>query len=1641
MKKLIILTFAICFTVFATKAQQINRIITDFGGYWSSSTTNKNPVEPNNDHHVLAFEYNNVIYSTGVNNTILNTYSVTYKPGNFKALPAILTGTVPGNATTAITVLTGSMKDGNATAALLTHPNIKDLTLQSVLTDGTQGLNIGTGYTNLPSSTTARFQIYNVLSDKISDTLPDLLITQIADPAGANDVFYFSDANFNIVGDSFKQNLNNIALLGTQRLDLYTAQKNVPYSQAKPIAIFSANTTRDIRMMAIKLSDLGIRDTNYTRIKYFSIKPSGNSDVAFVGYNADAINVGPATIVDFTATDTTICAAGGIVKLKVDALPASNGALSYVWEVSSNSGATWSTVSNNATYSGSATNTLLINATSSMSGYKYRVIVTEATTTLSTTSDVFTIAIAASVSTLSGKLNPDSITTCLDAAPSPNYISVAPTGGTGSYSYQWSSSTTANGTYTDIPGAVYSHYYPDLSVANTMFYKVNIRSGCYSNLSAPSRVVVNGQNITSVVPGTICSNAPNNFTTLNAVASGTGGTYNWYASASSSTALQTGSSSSFQTPQLTTSTTYYVSVTSNGCTSARYPDNAIVTNTITLNSTNFQIAFATSPCAGGASTVYINSSALPAANYTVQYSISGSNTITNQTAPMTFLNGNGSFSTVPLSNAGANTITVVLVTVNGCILTPASGNTFPINVQNGVPSITGLTTNATHSCTNANSEVTIGNNNLASGTYIVKYDVTGSNTITNGSAQVLYTSGTPGHGSFILPFMSNAGSNTVTITSIALLASPDCAATPAGPSASAGFINNIQPVVDAGFPIVVCPDSTLPINIGTGAKATNYAALSWNTPDGTGVFGNNNTTGALTNTTYTFTHADIIDSTRLLTLTATGNTGCANVSKSIPLTIHNTYIWRGNTNDDFGTASNWVVGCVPFQGASIKFELNPGNICKLDMDRILDTIGNQGTTANNILDLNAHKLTVLGKLTFDTLAKIDAQAPASIMEFKGYASQTIPNLVFKNKTVSNLAFDNASNVSMTDSVFITHTLRPTLGTLNTNGVLTLRSTAALTARVTRIANTSTTSINGHVIVERFIPSTTNRAWRLLASPLSPVGAPTIFNSWQEGTRAANGAYQPGYGTFVSRPGAGISNGYDSSSISTSLQYWNGSSLITPATTDNSTTDLITNHGGAWFLFVRGDKNLRPEMYPASSVTTLRQKGTLNQGIVTVGQTGTNFSMIPNPYASPINFDTIARANAIPATFYVWDASLNVIGGYRAITKDLQTGLYTATPAPATGNDNTFRYLQSGQAFLIPGNTQLTFAEDMKADSIADYNVYKTTSDREELQITLRKAGGQDATVDGARVWFDSSYNAAVTAEDILKPQNISENFAVGVDTNNLFISKQPQPGVSDTIQLKFWNATLSNYELEVQANKLNSNLQPYLLDGYTNALTPVMPSAPATYSFAVTNSTGSWDINRFKIVFAAANPLSDVAVELTAEPTTKGARLNWKVNNQKDIASYEIEKSADGKKFTGLAQTNREGGEGKRTYISSDESFLKDEIAYYRIKAIGVNGHDAFSNTVMLSRRNEHQANLVVYPNPVTGQTFYISLSKVADGEYQMTLSNVHGQKVMTRTLYHTGVQASYPVSISGELAAGEYILTLSRNNEVVHSTKLNLSK
>ena len=323
--KVFFLSLLFIVAVLPVKAQFAEDIYTDFGGFWRSNYNSFNPVLPNKNHNVIGFSFGGINYSTGVKDSLLTANGISFTPGFYKTLPfTSISGTIPSNGSGIYVALPEQYDE---VAAGFGNP-LPGVNVKNALTDGVNGLNIGTGVTNLPSSANMIFPANIISTAAITDNQPDIIFAQLTSAATSADVLVFQDSTGKTVGKSNSLQWNLAKSVGDQSLDFYSLTSNALIDTAKIIGGATANTKQSMRLLTIHLSDFGITAANAARVKAFVIKPAGSSDPAFIAYNVNSIYIIP-PIIDIQPQNQVVCIGSG--KGAYFSVNASGLSLSYQW--------------------------------------------------------------------------------------------------------------------------------------------------------------------------------------------------------------------------------------------------------------------------------------------------------------------------------------------------------------------------------------------------------------------------------------------------------------------------------------------------------------------------------------------------------------------------------------------------------------------------------------------------------------------------------------------------------------------------------------------------------------------------------------------------------------------------------------------------------------------------------------------------------------------------------------------------------------------------------------------------------------------------------------------------------------------------------------------------------------------------------------------------------------------------------------------------------------------------------------------------------------------------------------------------------------------------------------------------------------
>ena len=637
-----------------------------------------------------------------------------------------------------------------------------------------------------------------------------------------------------------------------------------------------------------------------------------------------------------------------------------------------------------------------------------------------------------------------------------------------------------------------------------------------------------------------------------------------------------------------------------------------------------------------------------------------------------------------------------------------------------------------------------------------------------------------------------------------------------------------------------------------------------------------------------------------------------------------------------------------------------------------------------------------------------------------FMDQGTPGL---SNSINNLTLNRTASGTATlgNQLNIITSYIPTTGVLNTGGFLLLRSSASGTARIAQ-GSSGGGYISGNVTVERYIPSNSNRAWRLLSIPTTTSN--TINLAWQNG-QVAGVSGPPGLGTFITS-----NNGNTSFDAQTP-----GNSMLTYSPVTNTyngvpnTTSIIDNPTSGYFLYVRGDRSSVPSNSTITS-TTLKTSGPLKEGTsaVTITPSG-QYSLVGNPFPSEIDLTAVNRGSDIQDVFYVWDpklAGINGVGAFQTLTKNTSTGTYDVTPGLGSYGSQ-YKWIESGQAFFIHsvGNVNNNFSFPETAKTSGNSNVlFNPTTIGEQLKTNLYSVGSPNLLLDGNLVQYDNSYSAIIDAIDAPKLSNFQINFGINRDVTLLAVEKRPIIGVTDSI---FFNTSgLSPQQYQFEFNGINLNhpgLYGFLQDSYQPSLnTPINLNGITNIQFLVTTDPLTSAPDRFRVVFKPLSVLPISFLSLTAHSQNAQVLIKWSVAHEGNTQSYEVERSFNGSTFTTLASISAQNLSSFISYSWLDTDPF-DGVNFYRVKSLNFDRSVSYSSIVKITM-NSTKPLVSIYPDPVTSEKVTLELMNLPAGKYNLRLVNNIGQIVFIAQVDHQNGHTTHILNL-GAIAKGNYHLSI----------------
>ena len=178
---------------------------------------------------------------------------------------------------------------------------------------------------------------------------------------------------------------------------------------------------------------------------------------------------------------------------------------------------------------------------------------------------------------------------------------------------------------------------------------------------------------------------------------------------------------------------------------------------------------------------------------------------------------------------------------------------------------------------------------------------------------------------------------------------------------------------------------------------------------------------------------------------------------------------------------------------------------------------------------------------------------------------------------------------------------------------------------------------------------------------------------------------------------------------------------------------------------------------------------------------------------------------------------------------------------------------------------------------------------------------------------------------------------------------------------------------------------------------------------------------------AAALPVN--LLSFTGNWQNSKVALQWEVDHESGIGSYEIQRSDDGVHFEKIGIVNSINSNTRYSY-NFDDLYLSKSIYYYRIKTIEQSGTVQLSKILLLkSNQTLTGIRIKVLPNPVT-DFFTVSFEDKITAPVTVHITDLAGKEIWKEEKEAAGVYKLHFSFNNKKPATGVYILSISAKNE-----------
>jgi hypothetical protein len=164
--------------------------------------------------------------------------------------------------------------------------------------------------------------------------------------------------------------------------------------------------------------------------------------------------------------------------------------------------------------------------------------------------------------------------------------------------------------------------------------------------------------------------------------------------------------------------------------------------------------------------------------------------------------------------------------------------------------------------------------------------------------------------------------------------------------------------------------------------------------------------------------------------------------------------------------------------------------------------------------------------------------------------------------------------------------------------------------------------------------------------------------------------------------------------------------------------------------------------------------------------------------------------------------------------------------------------------------------------------------------------------------------------------------------------------------------------------------------------------------------------------------------------------LAWETESEVNFDHYEIERSSNSKDFVVVGSVMAKSGGFRLNYQYADDiSSSFDEVFYYRLRMVDIDGKYTYSNVIMIRKDQANMAGMTISPNPVMSQgVVTIRLSSSSRKSVEIRVYDNSGKVVLKQqNLLSDGIN-SISFNNQGRLQSGIYTVHVVSDDKILSS-------